>query len=84
MSLGLSFLICKIRLFKFSKFFPADFFLSAGETEMHVKCTLGSAAKTGPWFHLCVSPIGASTGPPHWKHRKDRGDGRKEISRFRG
>ena len=51
---------------------------------MHGKCALGSAAKTSPWFLLCVSPIGASTGPTHWKHRKERGDGRKEISRFGG
>ena len=40
---------------------------------MHGKCALGSAAKTSPWFLLCVSPIGASTGPTHWKHRKERG-----------
>ena len=51
---------------------------------MHVKCALGSAAKTWPWFLLCVSPIRASTGPTHGKHRKERGDGRKEINRFGG
>ena len=71
--LGLSFLLSKIRLFKFSKF-PSCwvFFLSAWETEMPVKCVLELAAKTWPSSLLCVSPAGASAEPTHWKHNSER------------
>ena len=85
--LGFSFLISKIRLFKFSKFpscFFFFFFLSAWETEMPVRCVLEPAAKTWRWSLLCVSPAGASTEPTYWKHRTQRGDGRKEINGFGG